>query len=148
MAAVKRVDHMANIRKVLVRERWLLAIMFAALVAAILLMADATQSVAYFGRLHNLLLPINTVLLAVFIALIIYNIGRLVRRLKRQAPGARLTLRLVLLFVLTASMPVFIVYTFSIWLLEKGVDSWFDVKVESALQDAVDLSRVITRLAD
>ena len=132
---------MANVRKVLVRERWLLAIMFAALVAAILLMADATQSVAYFGRLHNWLLPINATLLAVFIALIIYNIGRLVHRLKHQAPGAKLTLRLVLLFVLTASMPVFIVYTFSIWLLERGVDSWFDVKVENALQDAVDLSR-------
>ncbi len=132
---------MANVRKVLVRERWLLAIMFAALVAAILLMADATQSVAYFGRLHNWLLPINATLLAVFIALIIYNIGHLVHRLKHQAPGAKLTLRLVLLFVLTASMPVFIVYTFSIWLLERGVDSWFDVKVENALQDAVDLSR-------
>jgi nitrogen fixation/metabolism regulation signal transduction histidine kinase len=132
---------MADVRKVLVRERWLLAIMFAALVAAILLMADATQSVAYFGRLHNLLLPINTTLLVVFIALIVYNIGRLIGRLRRQAPGAKLTLRLVLLFVLTASMPVFIVYTFSIWLLERGVDSWFDVKVESALQDAVDLSR-------
>jgi nitrogen fixation/metabolism regulation signal transduction histidine kinase len=38
-------------------------------------------------------------------------------------------------------MPVLIVYTFSIWLLERGVDSWFDVKVEQALQDAVDLSR-------
>lgn len=123
------------------RERWLLAIMFTALVAAILLMADATQNVAYFGRLHNWLLPINTALLVIFIGLIIYNVGRLLRRLKRQAPGARLTLRLVLLFVLTASMPVFIVYTFSIWLLERGVDSWFDVKVESALQDAVDLSR-------
>jgi len=132
---------MANIRKILVRERWLLAIMFTALVAAILLMADATQNVAYFGRLHNWLLPINTLLLAIFIALIVFNIGRLVSRIKRQAPGARLTLRLVLLFVLTASMPVFIVYTFSIWLLERGVDSWFDVKVESALQDAVDLSR-------
>ena len=123
------------------RERWLLAIMFTALVAAILLMADATQNVAYFGRLHNWLLPINTALLIIFLALIVYNIGRLVKRLKRQAPGARLTMRLVLLFVLTASMPVFIVYTFSIWLLERGVDSWFDVKVESALQDAVDLSR-------
>ncbi len=132
---------MANVRKILMRERWLLALMFAALVAAILLMADATQNVAYFGRLHNWLLPINTVLLAIFIGLIVFNIGRLIRRLKRQAPGARLTLRLVLLFVLTASMPVFIVYTFSIWLLERGVDSWFDVKVESALQDAVDLSR-------
>ena len=123
------------------RERWLLAIMFTALVAAILLMADATQNVAYFGLLHHCLLPINTALLVIFIGLIIYNVGRLLRRLKRQAPGARLTLRLVLLFVLTASMPVFIVYTFSIWLLERGVDSWFDVKVESALQDAVDLSR-------
>ena len=132
---------MANVRKVPVRERWLLAIMFAALVTVILLMADATQSVAYFGRLHNWLLPINTALLVIFIALIVYNIGGLIRRLRRQAPGARLTLRLVLLFVVTASLPVFIVYTFSIWLLERGVDSWFDVKVESALQDAVDLSR-------
>ncbi len=132
---------MANVRKILIRERWLLAIMFTALVAAILLMADATQNVAYFGRLHNWLLPINSALLIIFLALIVYNIGRLIKRLKRQAPGARLTLRLVLLFVLTASMPVFIVYTFSIWLLERGVDSWFDVKVENALQDAVDLSR-------
>ena len=132
---------MANVRKVLARERWLLAILFAALVSAILLMADATQSVAYFGRLHNSLLPINATLLAVFIGLIIHNIGRLVKRLRRQAAGAKLTLRLVLFFVITASMPVFIVYTFSIWLLERGVDSWFDVKVESALKDAVDLSR-------
>ena len=56
-------------------------------------------------------------------------------------PWFTMTLRLVLLFVLTAIVPVLIVYTFSIWLLERGVDSWFDVKVESALQDAVDLSR-------
>lgn len=132
---------MDTLNKKSITGRWLLIGLFAALVAAILLMADATQSVSYFGRLHNWLLPINTLLLVIFVALIIHNISSLVTRLKNRDPGSKLTLRLVLLFVLTASMPVFIVYTFSIWLLERGVDSWFDVKVESALQDAVDLSR-------
>ncbi len=132
---------MADVKKSAIRERWWLAVLFAALIAAILLMADATQSVAYFGRLHNWLLPINTVLLAIFLGLIAYNVGQLLRQLRRSAPGSRLTLRLVLLFVVIAAMPVFIVYTFSIWLLQKGVDSWFDVQVEQALQDAVDLSR-------
>ena len=132
---------MADVKKSALRERWWLATLFAALVAAILLMADATQNVAYFGRLHNWLLPINTVLLAIFLALIAYNVGQLLRQLRRNAPGSRLTLRLVILFVVIAAMPVFIVYTFSTWLLQKGVDSWFDVQVEQALQDAVDLSR-------
>ena len=123
---------MVTLKRKSISGRWLLLALFAALVAAILLMADATQSVSYFGRLHNWLLPINTLLLVIFVALIIRNISSLVTRLRNRDPGSKLTLRLVLLFVLTASMPVFIVYTFSIWLLERGVDSWFDVKVESA----------------
>ena len=132
---------MANVKREVLSSRWLLITLFAALVGAIFLMGDATQSISYFGRLHNWLLPINTLLLAVFVSLIVHNISTLVGRLRRRDPGSKLTLRLVLLFTLTASTPVFIVYTFSIWLLERGVDSWFDVKVENALQDAVDLSR-------
>jgi len=132
---------MANVKREVLTSRWLLITLFAALVGAIFLMGDATQSVSYFGRLHNWLLPINTLLLAVFVSLIVHNISTLVGRLRRRDPGSKLTLRLVLLFTLTASTPVFIVYTFSIWLLEHGVDSWFDVEVENALQDAVDLSR-------
>lgn len=118
-----------------------LAILFVSLVAAVLLIADATQNGSYFGRLHNWLLPINSVLLLLFVALIGYNANQLKRQLKRKEPGSRLTLRLVWSFVVIASMPVLIVYTFSIWLVEEGVDSWFDVKVEKALQDAVSLSR-------
>ena len=80
-------------------------------------------------------------MLLLFVALIGYNANQLKRQLKRKEPGSRLTLRLVWSFVVIASMPVLIVYTFSIWLVEEGVDSWFDVKVEKALQDAVSLSR-------
>ena len=109
---------MANVKREVLTGRWLLITLFAALVGAIFLMGDATQSVSYFGRLHNWLLPINTLLLAVFVSLIVHNISTLVGRLRRRDPGSKLTLRLVLLFTLTASTPVFIVYTFSIWLLE------------------------------
>lgn len=115
--------------------------MFAALLGVIMLMADATQNISHFSRLHQWLLPINSILLLIFVGLIAFNMGRLIKQVKRKAPGSRLTLRLLVLFIVLAIMPVLIVYTFSIWLLERGVDSWFDVKVEQALQDAVDLSR-------
>jgi len=59
----------------------------------------------------------------------------------RKQPGSRLTLRLLLMFVLLAIVPVGIVYTFSMWLIQEGVDSWFDADVEKALQDSIDLSR-------
>ena len=122
-------------------EKWLIIALSLSTVGAFLLMADATQNAAYFGRLHNWLLPINTLLLAILIGLIAYNIGHLVRQLQRKAPGSRLTLRLVILLTVLSAIPVIFVYAFSVWLLERGVDSWFDVRVEQALEDALDLSR-------
>ena len=38
-------------------------------------------------------------------------------------------------------MPVSIVYYFSLQFLHSGIDSWFDVRIEQALDDALDLSR-------
>ena len=105
------------------------------------LLADATSGETSFEQLHYWLLPFNVLLLVVFLILIIFNIARLVTQVIKRRPGSRLTLRLLLMFVLLAIVPVGIVYSFSIWLLQEGVDSWFDVDVEHALQDSVNLSR-------
>ena len=91
-------------------------------------------------KLHSNILIIPE-LLGIFLVLIIVNVYRLGMQVLKRQPGSRLTLRLLLMFVLLAIVPVGIVYSFSIWLIQEGVDSWFDADVEQALQDSVDLSR-------
>jgi nitrogen fixation/metabolism regulation signal transduction histidine kinase len=45
------------------------------------------------------------------------------------------------LFVVLAVLPGLVVYGFSMQFLQRGVDSWFDVRVENALEDALTLSQ-------
>jgi len=69
------------------------------------------------------------------------RIGRLLGRLKRGEPGARLSLKLLVLFIGLSVPPVAIVYFFSLKFLHSTVESWYDVRVEKALTDALDLAR-------
>ena len=141
MAVEQWVVQMAAIEKQVIMRIWPIIILFGLLMGSLYLMADATRNETSFAELHYWLLPFNVLLLAIFLVLIIFNIARLVTQVVKRQPGSRLTLRLLLMFVLLAIVPVGIVYSFSIWLLQEGVDSWFDVDVEQALQDSVDLSR-------
>ncbi len=111
------------------------------LLVSLMLMSDATQNSARFGDMYLELLIINSLGLVTFIALITLNIRRLVRQLRTKEPGSRLTLRMVALFTVLAVSPVLVVYGFSLEFLRRGIDSWFDVAIEEALQDSMDLSR-------
>ena len=116
---------------------WPIVFLFVLLMGSLYLLADATRSETSFEQLHYWLFPFNVLLLAIFLILIVVNIARLGTQVVRRLPGSRLTLRLLLMFVLLAIVPVGIVYTFSMWLIQEGVDSWFDADVEKALQDSV-----------
>ena len=48
---------------------------------------------------------------------------------------------LMLAVSLLAVAPVSIVYYFSLQFLHRGLDSWFDVRIEQALEDSLELSR-------
>jgi len=132
---------MAVVEKQVFMRIWPIIFLFGLLMGSLYLMADATRSEISFEELHYWLLPFNLLLLAVFLLLIIINVWRLASQVIKRQPGSRLTLRLLLMVVLLTIVPVGIVYAFSIWLLQEGVDSWFDADVEQALQDSVDLSR-------
>jgi PAS domain S-box-containing protein len=55
--------------------------------------------------------------------------------------GAKLTLRLVLLFALVAILPGALVYGVSVQFVSKSIESWFDVRVEKALEGGLNLGR-------
>lgn len=111
------------------------------LLLSLYLLTAATENSATFGRLYVWLLLLNGVVLVALVGLIGHNLWRLLRALRERQVGSRLTARLMALFVLLAVVPGLVVYSFSMQFLQSGVDSWFDVRVEEALDDALALSQ-------
>ncbi|HET7370322.1 MAG TPA: ATP-binding protein [Gammaproteobacteria bacterium] len=117
---------------------WLAGVL---LLAGLYLLARTSQNSAAFDRLHVWLLLFNAAAALVLLVLIAAHLVKLVIQYRRHAPGSRLTARLVGMFVALALLPVALVYYFSVQFLDSGIDSWFDVRVEQALDDAITLSR-------
>ena len=115
--------------------------LFALLLVSLYLMSDATHNSERFGQIYSLLLGINVLGLMLLGALVVANIYTLVRQHRMKAVGARMTSRLVIMFVVLSVVPVLVVFSFSLQSIQRGIDSWFDVRIEQGLGDALDLSR-------
>lgn len=111
------------------------------MLAFLTLMSSATENSARFGQTYSALLIINTFGLLVLAGLIAWNLYELLHQVHRRAPGARLTVRMVTRFVLLSVTPVLVVYYFSLQFIQRGIDSWFDVRIERALENALELGR-------
>lgn len=119
----------------------LMLLLLALLLAGLLLMSKASQNSARFSEWYSWLLLFSGLGLLLLLGLICTSLYSLLQRYRRREPGARLSLRLVVLFVALATVPVGVVYVFSLQFLQRGIDSWFNFRVEQALGDALDLSR-------
>ena len=120
---------------------WPMVGLFVLLLFSLYVLGDFAQSYERFGRYYVLLLFINIVGLAFISLLVGVNIWNLVRQFRERAAGARLTAKLVTMFIVLAMVPVLIVFSFSLRFLTSGIDSWFDVQIERALDDALALSK-------
>ncbi|MEE9551832.1 MAG: ATP-binding protein [Gammaproteobacteria bacterium] len=116
--------------------------LFIFMLISLLMMSNALQDSSHFSRLYLGLLVLNTLGLLTLIVLIILNLRRLVRQIRVRAPGARMTVRMVSMFTILSVTPVLIVYYFSLDFLHRGIDNWFDLRVEQALDDSLELSRL------
>lgn len=116
--------------------------LFIFMLASLLMMSQALQNSELFDRYYSVLLIFNAAGLIILIILILLNLKRLIRQFKNKIVGSRMTVRMVILFSLLSVTPVLIVYYFSLDFLHRGIDSWFDLRVEQALDDSLELSRL------
>ncbi len=116
-------------------------IVFALLLVSLFFMGDATHNSERFGWLYSWLLLINALALVILGALVVANIIWLIGQRRKKVVGVQLTTRLVIMFVILATVPVCVVYYFSLQSLQRGIDSWFDIRVQESLDDALELSR-------
>lgn len=118
-----------------------IAVVVVLLLTSLYLMSIATHNSLLFGRLYSVLLGINLLATILLIVLIGKSLWHLIQQYRQGKTGSRLTARLVVMFVILSVTPVSVVYYFSLDFLQRGIDSWFDVRIESALNDALELSK-------
>jgi nitrogen fixation/metabolism regulation signal transduction histidine kinase len=114
----------------------------AALGAVLLyLLSRASANTAAIGEHYTLLLGLNIALAAILILLIVVQLWRLYRQMRKRVIGSRLTLRLLGAFALMAIIPGVVVYAVSVNFLTRSIESWFNVRVESALEGGLRLGQ-------
>ena len=87
------------------------------------------------------LLVISIAFVVCLFFLIIFQVFKLLQSVRKEITGSKLTLRLVIAFGLMVLIPVSIVYLVSVNFLTKSIESWFDVRVESALEGGLNLGQ-------
>ncbi|MDH3380319.1 MAG: two-component sensor histidine kinase, partial [Gammaproteobacteria bacterium] len=111
------------------------------LLGAVLLLTAAAQHSEILSDHFSILVVVNLFGILILALLIAANLWRLVRQFRSGILGSRFTIRLLIAFALLAILPLSVVYYFSVQFLNKGIDSWFDVRIEQALDDALLLGR-------
>jgi nitrogen fixation/metabolism regulation signal transduction histidine kinase len=105
------------------------------------LLAVASANTTLFESHYPLLLVLNALIAAALLGLVGYQLLILRQALRARVFGSRLALRLLVLFVVLAVGPGVLVYTVSVQFLTKSIESWFDVRVDSALESGLSLGR-------
>ncbi|MEW6165887.1 MAG: ATP-binding protein [Pseudomonadota bacterium] len=107
----------------------------------VLLLAFASADTAFLSRHTLALIGFNALAAVVLLGLVAAQVRRLFREYRRGVFGARLKSRLLLMLALMAVVPGVLVYAVSMQFAVKSIDSWFDVRVEAALDGGLDLGR-------
>ncbi|MES1981277.1 MAG: ATP-binding protein [Pseudomonadota bacterium] len=105
------------------------------------LLSSASANTDLFSRNYYGLLLLAGALAFCLTLLVGYQLWQLRGKIKAQVFGAKLTLRLALFFTLIAVLPGLLVYAVSVQFLSKSIESWFDVRVEKALEGGLNLGR-------
>ncbi len=121
--------------------RWLLLVSASLSAIAVFLLATATSNTTLFATGYDTLLVVNGVLIALLMLVVGWQLWRLRRNLKSGVFGSRLAIRLVFLFALVAVLPGALVYAVSVQFIGRSIESWFDVRVDRALEGGLALGQ-------
>lgn len=125
--------------------RWTLGIGLAAMVAIglvlLFLLTQATNNRELYERNYARLFAVNVTVAALLLLVIGWIAFRLAKRLRQGRFGSRLLVKLAAVFALAGFAPGMLIYVVSYQFVSRSIESWFDVKVEGALEAGLNLGR-------
>ncbi|MDR2244069.1 MAG: HAMP domain-containing protein [Burkholderiales bacterium] len=132
------------------RKRWSLLLVSCLAAAALFLLVSASANTPFFERNYKWLLALNGALIITLMVIVSRQLYKLWRSYHTGVFGARLAVRLMLMGALVALLPGALVYAVSVASIDRSIESWFDVRVDRALEGGMNVSRstLDERLAD
>ena len=126
-----------------------LVTLLSGLIALILLLflSTATSNTEFFDQYFIWLYAANIVVGVLLLLTIIILVVVIGIRWRKGRFGTRLIAKLAMIFALVGVVPGVILYSVSWQFVSKSIETWFDVKVESALNSGLELGRVTLRIA-
>ena len=106
------------------------------------LLASASANTALFARHYPWLLGLNAIVALALFVQIGWQVRALWQEYRSKIFGSRLKLRLMLLLGMMAVLPGVLIYAVSVQFVTKSIETWFDVRVEKALESGLNLGRV------
>ncbi|MGJ7580205.1 ATP-binding protein [Variovorax sp. RHLX14] len=145
MKAERRQDPASRAARRARAMRWVIGVV-AAMVTAIglvlmFLLAVATNNRVLYEQNYARLFGINVVVASLLLLVLGWAVYRLLRRLREGKFGSRLLIKLAAIFALVGVVPGVLVYFVSYQFVSRSIESWFDVKVEGALDAGLNLGR-------
>lgn len=121
--------------------RYVLVAFMGLAAVTLFLLATAAADTAVFAERYPQLLALNGAIAVVLAGLVGYQLFILRRKLRARVFGSKLTLRLVVLFALVGILPGTLIYGVSVQFLAKSIESWFEVRIDKALEGGLNLGR-------
>ncbi len=125
------------------RWAWLISTVAATGAGLVLafLLSIATNNPALYERHYVWLFWVNVVVATLLVMVIGVAGVRLLIRVRRGKFGSRLLLKLAAIFALVGVVPGVLIYTVSYQFVSRSIESWFDIKVETALDAGLKLGK-------
>ncbi|NMG14060.1 sensor histidine kinase [Aromatoleum bremense] len=122
-------------------KRVLLIVVAAVAGISLFLLASASSNTDLFAKSYPYLLAINGAVAVALGGLVGFQLRALWREYRDRQFGSRIKYRLMLMFALMALVPGIIVYAVSLQFVVRSIESWFDVRVDSALEGGIALGQ-------
>ncbi len=105
------------------------------------MLTQATNNRVLYEKNYARLFAVNMVVAVLLFAVLLWIAWRLISRVRRGRFGSRLLVKLAAIFALVGFLPGVLIYVVSYQFVSRSIESWFDVKVETALDAGLNLGR-------
>ncbi|WP_106182747.1 sensor histidine kinase [Candidatus Pandoraea novymonadis] len=109
------------------------------------LLAIASANTEFFDRYYSLLYAANVAVACIFVFILGGLVFLILLRLRQRKFGTRLLSKLAIFFALAGVLPGGIIYLVSLQFVSRSIESWFDVRVEKALDSGLELGRAVLK---
>ena len=113
----------------------------ASAIVLFVLLAWSTGNASFLAQYQALLLWLNGGLALTLFVWVVWLTLRLAKQFSIGKFGSRLTARFALAFALIGVLPGALIYTVSLQFMSRSIESWFNVRVDTALESGLTLGR-------